>query len=124
MADLRPAVVARTRPGPAAAAVTQRRRRPRGRCRRCPSTSTAREEWNGLRPGDPVEIEGPVLRGAAWRFLGYVRNERNGAESVEVLGGRPGEHRVRSFLPGQVFPAGGGKTGKPSLADAPQLPLV
>ena len=69
------------------------------------------EEWNGLRRGDPVEIEGPVLRGAAWRFLGYVRNERNGTESVEVIGGRPGEDRVRSFLPEQVFPVGGRKAG-------------
>ncbi len=52
-----------------------------------------------------------------------MRNVNNGAESVEVLGGRPGEHRVRSFLPGQVFPAGARKAGKPSLEDAPQLPL-
>jgi hypothetical protein len=81
------------------------------------------DAWNGLRPGDPVEIEGPPLRGASWTFRAYVRNEHNGAESVEVLGGRPGEHRVRSFLPGQVFPAGAHKTGKPSLEDAPQLPL-
>ena len=65
-----------------------------------------------------------MLRGAAWRFLGFVRNERNGAESVEVIGGRPGEDRVRSFLPEQVFPRwAGGAAGQASLADAPQLPL-
>jgi hypothetical protein len=81
------------------------------------------EIWNGLRPGDPVEIEGPALRGATWTFRAHVRNENNGAESVEVLGGRPGEHRVRSFLPGQVFPAGARRSGKPSLDEAPQLPL-
>ncbi|HXQ91329.1 MAG TPA: hypothetical protein VN768_07175 [Acidimicrobiales bacterium] len=81
------------------------------------------EQWNGLRRGDLVEIEGLALRGAAWRFLGYVRNDRNGAESVEVIGGRPGEDRVRSFLPEQVFPVGGRRTGHPSLADAPRLPL-
>jgi hypothetical protein len=81
------------------------------------------EEWNGLRPGDPVEIEGPVLRGASWTFRAHVRNERTGYESVEVLGGRPGEHRVRSFLPGQVFPAGARRSGKPSLEAAPQLPF-
>jgi hypothetical protein len=81
------------------------------------------DSWNGLRPGDPVEIVGPALRGATWTFRAYVRNAQNGAESVEVLGGRPGEHRVRSFLPGQVFPAGAHKTGKPSLDVAPQLPL-
>ena len=66
-------------------------------------------------PGDPVEIEGPVLRGAAWRFRGYLRNERNGTESVEVIGGRPGEDRVRSFLPEQVFPVGGAQ-GRHRLA--------
>jgi hypothetical protein len=81
------------------------------------------ESWNGLKPGDAVEIEGPALRGARWTFRAYVKNEANGAESVEVLGGRPGDPRVRSFLPGQVFPSGARKTGKPSLEAAPQLPL-
>ncbi len=81
------------------------------------------ESWNGLRPGDPVEIVGPPVRGASWRFQAYVRNTRNGAESVEVVGGPPGEHHVRSFLPDQVFPLGGRRRGMPSLAEAPQLPL-
>ena len=79
--------------------------------------------WNGLSNGDPVTIEGLAARGATWVFKAHVRNDRNGAESVEVVGGRPGEHRVRSFLPGQVFPLGGRKAGLPSLADAPRLPL-
>ena len=65
-----------------------------------------------------------MLRGATWRFLGFVRNERNGAESVEVIGGRPGEDRVRSFLPSQVFPVGGHRTGRASIADAPLLPFT
>ena len=81
------------------------------------------EEWNGLRRGDPVEIAGLDMRQAAWRFLGHVRNVRNGTESVEVIGGRPGEDRVRSFLPEQVFPLGGRRRGMASLAEAPQLPL-
>jgi hypothetical protein len=81
------------------------------------------ETWNGLRPGDPVEIEGPSARQAAWRFQAHVRNTRNGTESVEVVGGGPGEHHVRSFLPDQVFPVGGRRRNSPSLADAPQLPL-
>ena len=81
------------------------------------------ESWHGLRRGDPVAIEGLALRGAAWRFLAFVRNERNGAESVEVIGGRPGEDRVRSFRPDQVFPLGGRRAGRASLAQAPQLPL-
>lgn len=88
-----------------------------------PDHLTRSDSWNGLRPGDPVEIEGPPTRGATWTFRAHVRNANNGAESVEVLGGRPGEHRVRSFLPGQVFPAGARRTGKPSLEAAPQLPL-
>jgi hypothetical protein len=100
--------------------VTRRRRRS---VQALPDHLSRDDSWNGLRPGDPVEIEGPALRGATWTFRAYVRNAQNGAESVEVLGGRPGEHRVRSFLPGQVFPAGAHKTGKPSLDVAPQLPL-
>ena len=80
--------------------------------------------WNGLRPGDPVEISGPPARGATWRFQAHVRNTRNGTESVEVVGGGPGEHHVRSFLPEQVFPMGAKRRGDPSLADAPQLPLA
>jgi hypothetical protein len=81
------------------------------------------EAWNGLHPGDLVEVDGPARRGATWRFRAYVRNEGNGAESVEVVGGGPGEHHVRSFLPEQVFPLGGRRAGRPSLAEAPQLPL-
>ena len=70
-----------------------------------------------------MEIVGASERGATWRFRAHVRNERNGTESVEVLGGRPGEHRVRSFEPGRVFPAGARRSGRPSLDSAPQLPL-
>ncbi|MHB8330108.1 MAG: DUF7246 family protein [Acidimicrobiales bacterium] len=81
------------------------------------------ESWNGLRPGDPVDIAGPTTRGATWRFRAHVRNEHNGAESVEVVGGGPGEHHVRSFHPEQVFPPGARRHGRPSLAEAPQLPL-
>jgi hypothetical protein len=100
--------------------VTPRRRRT---VQALPDHLVRTETWNGLRPGDPVEIEGPALRSATWSFRAHVRNDQNGAESVEVLGGRPGQHRVRSFLPGQVFPAGARKAGKPSLDEAPQLPL-
>ena len=101
--------------------VTRRRKRT---VQALPEHLERAEAWNGLKPGDPVEIEGPALRSASWTFRAYVKNSQNGAESVEVLGGRPGEHRVRSFLPGQVFPAGAKKTGKPSLEEAPQLPLL
>jgi hypothetical protein len=82
------------------------------------------EAWNGLRPGDPVEIQGVAGRGLTWAFRAHVRNERNGAESVEVVGGRAGEHHLRSFLPDQVFPVRGRRAGSaPSLAEAPQLPF-
>jgi hypothetical protein len=82
------------------------------------------EAWNGLRPGDPVEIEGVAGRGLHWAFQAHVRNERNGAESVEVVGGRAGEHHVRSFLPDQVFPVRRRRAaGAPSLAEAPRLPF-
>jgi hypothetical protein len=104
--------------------LTRRAARSGAKVRARPEHLHRSEEWNGLRRGDLVEIAGPALRGAAWRFLGHVRNERNGSESVEVIGGRPGEDRMRSFLPEQVFPVGGRKTGRASLADAPQLPLA
>jgi len=80
--------------------------------------------WNGLRAGDAVEIDGVTGRGLTWVFRAHVRNDRNGAESVEVVGGRPGEHHVRSFLPDQVFPVRSRRRGvTPSLADAPLLPF-
>lgn len=82
------------------------------------------EHWHGLRRGDPVEIVGVAGRSLRWRFLAHVRNERNGAESVEVVGGRPGEQRIRSFRPEQVFAVGTRRRGGPSLAEAPQLPLA
>jgi hypothetical protein len=98
-----------------------------GRRRRAPALALPDhlrriESWNGLNPGDPVEIEGAARR-ASWTFRAFVRNERNGAESVEVVGGRPGEQAVRSFLPAQVFPVGGRRKQRPSLEVAPQLPF-
>ena len=81
------------------------------------------DRWNGLRRGDPVEIDGVAGRGLTWRFQAHVRNTRNGTEAVEVLGGRPGQQHVRSFRPDQVYPVGGRHRGAPSLDDAPQLPL-
>jgi hypothetical protein len=99
-------------------------RRRRVKVRALPDHLIRTESWNGLRAGDPVEIAGPAARGASWRFQAHVRNTRNGTESVEVVGGGPGEHHVRSFLPEQVFPLGARRRGGPSLADAPQLPLA
>ena len=79
--------------------------------------------WAGLQRGDPVAITGSSRR-ATWAFVAHVRNRGTGDEWVEVVGGRAGEHMVRSFPPDQVFPPGNrpGSTTA-SLADAPQLPL-
>lgn len=90
--------------------------------------------WAGLRSGDAVAVEGTRLRGARWEFVAHVRNRATGAEWIEVVGGRGGDRTLRSFDPGQVFPAIGrpvrsagrhrSSAGRaPSLADAPQLPL-
>ena len=99
-------------------------RRRRVKVQALPEHLVRSDTWNGLRPGDPVDIAGPLARGATWRFQAHVRNTRNGSESVEVAGGPPGEHHVRSFLPDQVFPVGTRRRGGPSLAEAPQLPLA
>lgn len=60
--------------------------------------------------------------------MAHVRNTRTGDEWVEVAGGRPGNHAVRSFRPEQIFPVPNGgpprkKAPGPSLAEAPRLPL-
>jgi hypothetical protein len=87
--------------------------------------------WNGLRVGDPVVVSGPHMRGAAWEFRAHIVNRHNGTESVEVVGGRPGDRKIRSFGPERIFAASGRKgsganpaiAGQLSLAEAPQLPL-
>ena len=71
------------------------------------------------------------MRGATWEFRAHVVNTKNGAESVEVVGGRAGDRTIRSFEPERIFAAKGrksGGSGRPadgelSLAEAPQLPL-
>ena len=91
------------------------------------------EAWNGLRAGDPVAVSGMAIRGAEWRFRAHVLNRHNGTESVEVVGGRSGESKIRSFGPERIFAVtkkkgarSGGRpatAGELSLAEAPQLPL-
>jgi len=81
------------------------------------------DRWSGLRRGDRVEVTGVAGRDLRWEFQAYVRNDRTGAESIEVVGGRPGERRVRSFRPEQVYAVGAVAARRPSLADAPQLPF-
>ena len=91
------------------------------------------ESWNGLRAGDPVIVSGLSLRGASWEFRAHIVNRHNGTESVEVIGGRPGDRKIRSFGPERIF-AVTARTrsrgtpdkaiaGELSLSEAPQLPL-
>jgi hypothetical protein len=78
-------------------------------------------------------VSGLSLRGAEWRFRAHVLNHHNGTESVEVVGGRPGDNTIRSFGPERIFAVSGKKgarrgtgqatAGQLSLAEAPQLPL-
>jgi hypothetical protein len=80
-----------------------------------------------------VLVSGLGIRGAEWEFRSHVLNRHNGTESVEVVGGRPGERRIRSFTPGRIFAVtrrsgskGGGDraiAGQLSVAEAPRLPL-
>jgi hypothetical protein len=90
-----------------------------------PSNLVRTQNWAGLAPGDRIEVEGRGLRGASWTFLAHVRNAVSGEEWVEVVGGKAGDRTVRSFRPHQVFApsARKGNEPRPSLADAPQLPL-
>ena len=77
-------------------------------------------------------ISGLSMRGVSWSFRAHVLNRNNGTESIEVVGGRPGDRAIRSFEPGRVFAATGSGRGKGparatagelSLAEAPQLPF-
>jgi hypothetical protein len=82
--------------------------------------------WAGLQAGDPVEVEGTRLRAAHWTFLAHVRNGDTGEEWVEVVGGRQGDRKLRSFRPEQVYAPRGRRAGArraASLAEAPQLPF-
>lgn len=73
-----------------------------------------------------MDVVGTRLRSATWSFVAFVRNLRTGDEWVEVVGGKPGDSKTRSFRPEQVYPPGKHRRRGPapaSLADAPQLPL-
>lgn len=74
-----------------------------------------------------MDVVGTRLRSATWSFVAFVRNTRTGDEWVEVVGGKPGDRKTRSFRPEQVYPPGKRRAGgadRASLADAPQLPLL
>ena len=80
-------------------------------------------QWAGLRPGDPVQVEGTRLRRASWAFVAHVTNDETGEAWVEVVGGRAGDRAVRSFRPDQLYAPAARPGRDPSLADAPGLPL-
>jgi hypothetical protein len=92
-----------------------------------PSGNLRRESaWAGVRRGDAVEVADTRLRSAKWEFIAHVRNIATGDEWIEVVGGRSGDRKLRSFPPERVFaPAGRHRRPGPrsSLADAPRLPL-
>ncbi len=112
-------------------------RRPSPRTRRAALEASEHlertEAWNGLHRGDPVVVSGLRMRGAEWEFRAHVLNRHNGTEVVEVVGGRAGDRRIRSFEPGRIFAVATRKSrrgnaersiaGELSLAEAPQLPL-
>jgi hypothetical protein len=78
-----------------------------------------------------VVVGGLSLRGAIWEFRAHVVNTKNGTESIEVVGGRPGDRSIRSFGPERIFAVTSKRTprsastdaGQLSLAEEPQLPL-
>jgi hypothetical protein len=82
-------------------------------------------QWAGLGPGDPLEVRGTRLRSASWTFVAHVVNSATGEEWIEVVGGKPGDRKVRSFRLEQIYPAGGQKNrgARAPLAQSPQLPL-
>jgi hypothetical protein len=88
-----------------------------------PSDLQRRTRWAGLVPGDPVQVIGTRIRGAAWTFMAYVVNTESKEEWVEVVGGRAGDRTVRSFRPDQLYAVSARPGHDPSLADAPGLPL-
>jgi len=82
--------------------------------------------WSGLRAGDPVDVDGVAGRGLQFCFSAFVTNRATGETWVEVIGGRSGDRKVRSFRPDQVFPPGAlrRRGGTASLADQPGLPFT
>jgi hypothetical protein len=80
--------------------------------------------WAGLSKGDAVDVRGTKLRSATWEFVAHVTNVVTGDEWIEVVGGGPGERKLRSFAPDRIF-APTVRRHKPAapLIDEPMLPL-
>jgi hypothetical protein len=83
-------------------------------------------EWAGLHEGDPVDVLDAVERGVTWSFAAHVTNVQSEETWVEVVGGRAGEQRRRSFRPEQLYPHRSLRSGSATcapLCDVPRLPL-
>lgn len=78
--------------------------------------------WSGLRAGDRVEVDDPRVQRATFEFVAHVENLATGDAWVEVVGGKRGDRKLRSFRPEQIF-APGAKGRGPSLEEAPRLDL-
>jgi len=110
-----------------AATVSPRRRRAANADDLPPGNLRRASTWAGLRRGDAVEVIGTRLRSAKWEFLAHVSNVVTGDEWIEVVGGRVGDRKLRSFSPERVFAPtkkGTRTVSRSSLADAPRLPLT
>jgi len=89
------------------------------------------ETWNGLRAGDRVVVSGVAMGQVTWEFRAHVVNTNNGTESIEVVGGRPGERTIRAFGTERIYAAKGKRStnwakaaaGELPLSEAPQLPF-
>jgi hypothetical protein len=82
--------------------------------------------WAGVSEGEPVDVLDDRERGASWRFAAHVVNRSTGEAWVEVVGGRQGDQRRRSFRLDQVYPHRSLRSGvatKAPLHDAPRLPI-
>ena len=91
-----------------------------------PAHLERRTSWAGLAEGDPVDVLDDRERGASWRFAAHVTNLATAATWVEVIGGRRGDERRRSFRPDQLYPhrtVRAGVATAASLDDAPKLPF-
>ena len=106
--------------------MTARRKRSKDTSGELPGKFHRTSAWAGVNTGDVVEVIGTGIRSAKWEFVAHVRNVVTGDEWVEVVGGKVGDRKLRSFHPERVF-APAKKVGKSrarsSLADEPRLPL-
>jgi hypothetical protein len=106
--------------------VSARRKRAQDITGTTPTNLRRAPTWAGIRTGDAVEVSGTRLRSAKWEFVAHVRNVATGDEWIDVVGGRSGDRKLRSFPPDRVFapaPKHKKRVQRSSLADAPQLPF-